>query len=77
MPERSAFRFHDTFYPKPRIDLEAADRSKEMQEKLQILKQNYDYIVCKHISDIGLTHLEEKTIETNPELPPVASKPYP
>ena len=41
--------------------------------KLPRLKQNYDDVVSTHSSDIGLVHLEEMTIETNPELPPVPS----
>ena len=34
-------------------------------------------MISQHSSDIGLTHLEEMTIKTDPDLPPVASKPYP
>ena len=30
MPEKSAFMFHHTFYPKPRLDLEASKISEEM-----------------------------------------------
>ena len=48
-----------------------------MRQKLQLLKEDYDDIVSKHSSDIRLTHLEEMTIETDLELPPIASKPYP
>ena len=40
------------------------------------MQHNYDDIVNKHSSDISLTHLEEITIDTNPNLPPVTSKPY-
>ena len=47
-----------------------------MQQKLQTLKEDYNDIVSKHGSDIGLTHLEEMKIESVPKLPPVASKPY-
>ena len=50
---------------------------REHNIKLQILKQDYDDIVSKHSNDIRLAHLEEITIETDPELPPVVSKPYP
>ena len=41
------------------------------------MKQNSDDIDSYLINDIGLTHLEQMTIETNPELPPVESKPSP
>ena len=57
--------FHDSFYLK--LDLEDAKISEEMRQKLQI--QDYDDIVSKHNSDIGLTHLEEMTTETDPKLP--------
>ena len=42
-------------------------------KKLETLKQDYEDIISKHSSDIGLTHLQEMRIE----LPPIASKPYP
>ena len=32
--------------------------------------------MSKHSSDTGLTHLEEMMIDTDPNLPPVTSKPY-
>ena len=32
--------------------------------------------MSKHSSDIGLTHLEEMTIDTYPNLSPIMSKPY-
>ena len=41
------------------------------------MKKDYSYIVSKHSNDIGLTHLEEMTIETDPELSLIVSKPYP
>ena len=58
-------------------DLEDAEISMETQQKLQNLKKDYYDIVSKHRSDIGITHLEEKKIETDPELPLVTSKPHP
>ena len=69
--------FHHNFYPKPKLDLKDADISKETRQKVLILQHNYDDIVSKHSSDIRLTHLEEMKIDTNPNVPPVASKPYP
>ena len=50
--------------------------SDKIQNRLQLLKQDYNDIVSQHSSDVGLTHLKEMTIETDPELPPVASR-YP
>ena len=64
-------------YPKPKVILEEATISDETRSKLQVLKQDYNDIVSQHISDIGLTHLEEMITKTDPELPPVASKLYP
>ena len=77
MPETSAFVFHHNFYQKPKIDLKSTEMSKETRQKILILQQNYDDIVHKHSSDIGLTHLEEMTTNTDLNLPPVTSKPYP
>ena len=77
MLEKSAFMFHHNFYPKPKIDLEDAKISEETWHKVQILKKDYDDIVSKHSIDIRLTHLEEKTIETDWKLHPIVSKPYP
>ena len=77
MPEKLALIFHHNFYSKPKIDLEDAKIHEERRYKFQNLKQDYDDIVGKQSSDIRLTHLEEMTIENDPELPLVASKPYP
>ena len=68
MPEKSAFTFHHNVYPKPKVKLEDAIISDETKEK--VLKQNYNDIVSQHISDIGLTYLEEIVIKMNPELSP-------
>ena len=59
MPEKSAFTFHHTFYPKPKVVLEDAPISDKTWDRLQKLKQDYNDIVSQHSSDIGLTHLEE------------------
>ena len=71
------FTFHHNFYPKPEIDLEDAKIPEETENKLQVLKQDYYEIAGQHSRDIGITHLEEMTTETDPQLPPVASKLYP
>ena len=77
MPENLAFVFHHNFYPKLKVDLEDAEIRPEIKQKLIDLQQKYDDIISKHSSDIGLTHLEEMKIYIDPNLPPVASKPYP
>ena len=45
--------------------------------KIINITKNYDDVVSKHSSDIILTHLEEMTIDTDPNLPPMTRKPYP
>ena len=75
MPEKSAFTFHDNFYPKLKVVLEDATISDKTWDRLKLLRQDYNDIVSQCSSDIGLTHLEKMTIETDPDLPPVASKP--
>ena len=77
MLEKSAFTFHHNFYPKIKVVLEDATISDKTQARLQELKQDCNDIVSQHSSDIGLAHLEEMTVKTGPDLPPVASKPYP
>ena len=74
MPEILVFVFHHNFYPKPKVDLEDAEITPEIKEKVTDLQQNYDDIISQHSSDIGLTHLEEVKINTDPNLPPVANK---
>ena len=66
MPEKSAFTFHHNLYPKPKVKLEDKIISDETKDKLQVLKPNHNDIFSQHSSDIGLTHLEEMVIETNP-----------
>ena len=73
MPEKSAITFHHNFYQKWKIDLEDATISDETQNRLQVLKQNYNDIGSQNSCDIGLTYLEEMAIDTDPELPYVAS----
>ena len=73
MPEKLALTFHHNFYPKPKVVLEDATIS-----DIQKLKQDYYDIVSQPSHcDKGLTHLEEMTIKKDPDLSPVASKPYP
>ena len=67
--------FHHTNYPRHKIDLEETEISKEMQQKLQTLQQDYNDIVTKHSSDIELIHWVEMKIETDSDLSPVACKP--
>ena len=56
MPEKSAFMFHHNFYPKPKVDLEETDITQEIRQKISDLQQQYDDIISKHSSKIGLTH---------------------
>ena len=69
--------FHPNFYPKQKIDPKDTEISQETRQKLLVFQQGYDDIVSKHSGDIGLTNLEEMKIDTDQNLPPVASKPYP
>ena len=48
MPEKSGFTFYNNFYPKPQIYLKDAKISEEIQNKLRILKQDYNDIVSQH-----------------------------
>ena len=59
------------------MDLDDAEITPKIKQKLTDLQQTYDNIISKHSSNIGLEHLEEMKIDTDPNLPPVASKPYP
>ena len=77
MPKNLAVMSHHNFYPKLKVDLNDADISPETGQKWLILQRNYNDIISKHSSDMGLNHLEEMKIDTDPNLPPVARKPYP
>ena len=77
MPEKSAFAFHQNFYTEPKVVLEDATILYKTWDKSQELKQDWNDTVSQHSNDIGLTDLEAMTIETDADLPPVASKPYP
>ena len=46
-------------------------------QNLETLKQDYNDIVSKHNTGIGLNHLEEMRTKTDMELIPVACKLYP
>ena len=48
--KKSAFTFHQNFYPEPKVKLEDVVISDEAKEKLQVLKQNYNNIVSQHSS---------------------------
>ena len=69
--------FHHNVYPKPKIDLKDTEISKETRQKLLTLQQNCDNIIGKHSSDIRLKYFEEMTMDTDLNLTPVVSKPYP
>ena len=74
MAEKSAFVFHHNFYPKPEVGLEDDEITPQIKQKLIDLQQKYGNIISNHSSDTGLTHLEEMKIDTDLNLPPVASK---
>ena len=65
--------FHHNFYPKPTVDLEDADLTQEIRQKLLDLQQKYYDIISKHSSTIGLTHLENMKINIDPNVPSVAN----
>ena len=56
-PEKLAFVFHYTFYPKPKVHLEDAEITPKNKQKLTDLLKKYDNIISRHRSNIGLTHL--------------------
>ena len=74
--ENSAFMFHKDFYPKPRIALSDAELSLETKQQLKTLSPEFSDIMSKSSSDIGLTHVEEMVLHTEPGIIPVVSKPY-
>ena len=74
--ENSAFLHPSKFYPKPKIILKDAQVSEEIKTKYEDLLSEYEDIMSHKSTDIGVTTLEEVPIETNPDLPPIASKPY-
>ena len=76
IPENSRFMFHKDFYPKPRITLLDAELSPKTQQQLEALLQEFSDIMSKSSSDIGLTHLKEMILHTEPGSIPVVSKPY-
>ena len=76
MPEKLAFVFHHNFYLRPKVDLDNAEITPEIRQKLTDLQQKYD-IISKHSSYIGLKYLEEMKIDNDQNLAPVESKPYP
>ena len=53
------FIFHYDFYAKPKVDLEDAEITPKIKQKLTDLWQKYDDSMNKQSSDIGLTHLAE------------------
>ena len=76
MTEKSAIMFNHNLYSKPKVDQEDTGIPHETRQKLIDPKENYDFI-SKHSSNIRLTYLGALKIDTGPNLPPVASKPYP
>ena len=74
--EKSAFMHPSTFYPKPMIVLKDAPVTEEIQERFDKLLNEYKDIMSNKSTDIGVTTLEEVPIETDPDAPLIALKPY-
>ena len=53
-----------------------AELSNESKQQLNDLLEEFSDILSKNSMDIGLTHLEEMVLPTEPGPAPVASKPY-
>ena len=68
--------FHKDPYPKPRTMLLDAELSNESKQKMNELLEEFSDTMSKNSKDIGLTHLEEMVLPTEPRAPPVDSKPY-
>ena len=68
--------FYKDSYPKPRITLLDIELSPEAQQQLEALLQEFSDIMSTSSSDIGLTHLKEMVLHTEPGSIPVVSKPY-
>ena len=50
---------------KAKKDLTVTEIPEESRQKVQTLQENYDDIVNKYSIDIGLTYLEEMTVDTD------------
>ena len=74
--ENSAFMFHKGFYPKPRITPLDAELFPTIQQQLEALLKEFSDIMSKNSSDIGLTHLTEMVLHTEPGSITVVNKPY-
>ena len=75
IPPNPSFTFHKDFYPKPTIMLLDAELSNEARQQLNDLLEKFSDIMSRNSTDIGLTHLEEMSLPTEPGAAPVASKP--
>ena len=62
--------------PVRKVLLEDAEILVKTQEKLNGLIYAFEDIMSSSSNDIGCTKLIEMDIETNPNLPPINSKPY-
>ena len=74
--ENLAFFLPSKFYPNPKAVLKDAQVKDIMKDKLNEILEEYKDIMSHKSSDIGMTTLEEVPIETDPNLPPIAFKPY-
>ena len=76
IPQNSLFVFYKDFYPTPRITLLDAELSNESKHQLNNLLGEFSDVMSKNSKNIGLTHLEEMLLPTEPGAAPVSSKPY-
>ena len=73
--ENSAFFHPSKFYPQPKIVLKDAKIKDMTKDKLHEILEEYKDM-SHQSTGTGVTTLEEVPIETDPNLPHVASKPY-
>ena len=64
----TSFYVHKDFYLKPRITLLDATLSPKIQQQLEALLKEFSDIMSKSSSDIGLMHLKEMVLHTEPEV---------
>ena len=76
IPQNSSLMSHKDFYPKLRITLLDAQLLNELIWQLYDCLEDFSDIMSKSSEDIGLTHLEEMVLPTEPGAAPVASNPH-
>ena len=64
--------FHKDFNLTPRVMLFKAELSNESRQQLNDLSEEFSDIMSQNSTDIGLTHLEDMVLPTEPVAAPVA-----